>query len=249
MSLLERLTLYSVRRTLRDISRRLKRSGRTPNRKQTVTFGLVALPVGIYWLVGQHWTAAVLMVLVGVVLSTDYRVIDEYISSKLYEWIQDTTSLLDAVEQNCNAAEYAHQGYDPFELTYWEHGHFRATVASERPIHPGLRFLIRCEVQSHDEELTYPVAFCSAEVESVSTPSDGKREVKLNLVRWLDDEQPKNKLDQEIYREMTQKLRGGSRDISPTADLDESVELDVLSPDEWQTLYTLLQKTEIHEER
>ena len=125
-------------------------------------------PLDYGWF-GEHWSIAVLTALIGVLLSTDYQVVDEYISSTLYEWIQNTESLLDAVEQNYYAARYAHEGYEPIELTYWEeNGHFRATVPAERPIHPGIRFLIRCTVDSQDNEFSYPLPFCTAEVESVS---------------------------------------------------------------------------------
>lgn len=238
-----------VRRGLRIRWRRLKQSPYTPDRKQTLTFVLVTLPVGLYWWFGDHWAIAVLTPFIGVLLSTDYQVVDEYISSTLYEWIQDTETLLDAVEQNYYAARYAHEGYEPIELTYWKNGHFRATVPADRPIHPGTRFLIRCTVDAQDNEFSYPLPFCTAEVESVSPESDGKHEMKMDLVRWLNDNYSQNEPDRTVYREKTRQLREGSNAISPTADINESAEMDALTPDEWGTLAELLERTEIHERR
>lgn len=234
-----------VRRRLRVVWRRAKYSPRAPNRKQTLTFGLVAAPVGLYWLFGKHWAIALLTAAVGVLLSTDYRAVDEYVSSSSYQWIQNTETLLEAVEQN----HYAEQDHDPFELTYWKNGHFRATVRSDRVIQPGMRFLIQCDVTSQDGQITFPVAFCTAKVGSVSAESDGKREVKLNLVRWLEGNRAGNQLDREVYREKSRKLRTGSDELAPTAVIDESAEMNALTPSEWETLVELLDRTEIHEAR
>lgn len=236
-----------VRRQLRIALRRLKYSPRTPNRKQTLTFGLVATPVGLYWWFGKHWAIALLTAAIGVLLSTDYQVIDEYVSSTAYEWVQNTETLLEAVEQNHFAAQYAAQDYAPFELTYWKNGHFRATVPSDRTIQPNMRFLVQCEVTSQDDQFSYPVPFCTAEVESVSAESNGKCEVKLDLVRWLDETHTGNELDREVYREKSKKLRTNADDISPTAIIDESTEMSALTPAEWETLAELLDRTEIHE--
>lgn len=238
-----------VRRRLRIVWRRVKYSPRTPNRKQALTFGLVSAPVGLYWWFGKHWATALLTAAIGVLLSTDYQVVDEYVSSSTYEWIQNTETLLEAVEQNHYTAKYATQQYAPFELTYWTDGHFRATIPADRAVQPGMRFLIECDVTSQDGQFTYPVPFCTAEVESVSAESNGKCEVKLNLVRWLDESRTKNALDQEVYREKIRKLRNGSDSISPRADIDEPDEVNDLKPAEWEELSELLDKTEIREAR
>lgn len=236
-----------VWRRLRIVWRRLKYSPRTPNRKQTLTFVVVATPVGLHWWFGKHWAIALFTAAVGVLLSTDYQVVDEYVSSSAYGWIQNTETLIEAVEQNHYAAQYADQNYDPFELTYWKNGHFRATVPSERPIQPGMRFLVQCDVTSQDDQFTYPVSFCTAEVESVSAESNGNCEVKLDLVRWLEKTHTGNELDWEMYREKSEKLRTGADDISPTAIIDESAEMNALTPSEWERLAELLDRTEIHE--
>lgn len=88
----------SVRRRLRIFWRRLKHSSRVPDRKQGLTFVLVATPVGLYWWFGKHWAIALLTTAVGILLSTDYQVIDEYVSSSAYELIQNTETLAEAVE-------------------------------------------------------------------------------------------------------------------------------------------------------
>lgn len=238
-----------VRQSLRVRWRRLKHSSRTPNRKQALTFGLVATPVGLYWWFGKHWAIALLTTAVGVLLSTDYHVIDQYVSSRAYQWVQNTETLVEAVEQNHYASQYAARNYAPFELSYWKNGHFRATVPADRPIQPGMRFLIRCEVTSQDDEFSYPVPFCTAEVESVSAESNGKCEVKLDVVRWLDETHAGNELDREVYREKSRKLRKNADDISPTANIDESDEMNSLTPAEWERLAELLDRTEMHEMR
>lgn len=202
--------------------------------------------MGLYWWFGKHWAIAVLTTAVGVLVSTDYRVIDRYVSSRAYEWIQNTETLLEAVKQNHYAAQYAAQDHDPFELTYWEDGHFRATVPATRTIRPGMRFRIQCDVTSQDGRIEYPLPFCVAEVESVSAESDGKRVVRLNAVRWLEGTHTGNELDRETYRENSRKLRTNSDDVSPTAILDESDEMDDLDPEEWKQLAELLERTEIH---
>lgn len=112
-----------------------------------------------------------------------------------------------------------------------------------------MRFLIRCEITSQDDQLSYPVPFCTAEVEFVSAESDGKCELKLDAVRWLNETHTGNELDRELYREKSRKLRRGSGDISPTATLDESDEMTALTPAEWAKLAELLDKTEIHERK
>lgn len=239
----------SVRRSLHVRWRRLKHSSRTPDRKQAITFGLVAAPVVLYWTFGKHWATALLTTAVGILLSTDYHVIEEYISSRVYEWIQNRETLIEAVEQNHYAAKYAAQNYEPYELSYWNNGHFRATISSDRPVQPGMRFLIQCEVTSQDNQFSYPVPFCTAEVESVSPESNGKCEVKLDLVRWLDETYTGNELDREMYREKTRKLYTDSDEISPTAHIDESDEMSSLTPVEWEKLAELLDKTEVHEVR
>lgn len=238
-----------VRLRLRVHPNRLRRSSLVPDRKQSLTFSLVAVPVALYWHVGEHWAIGLLTVGIGVLLSTDYQIVDEYVSRRAYEWIHDTETLLEAVEQNYHAAQYAAKNYEPFELSYWRDGHFRATVPSERPIRPGIRFLILCTVTAQDDRLTYPMPFCTAEVESVSAESNGMCEVKMNLVRWLDEYHTGNEPDRAVYREITQKLRTGSDDLSPRADIDESTEMNTLDPDEWKTLHELLAQTELHEGR
>jgi hypothetical protein len=65
-----------LRLRLRVAWRYLKHSSRTPNRKQALTFGLVATPVGLYWQFGNHWAIALLTAGVGTLLSTDYTVIN-----------------------------------------------------------------------------------------------------------------------------------------------------------------------------
>lgn len=237
----------ALRLRLRVAWRSLKYSSRTPDRKQVLTFGLVATPVGLYWQFGNHWAIALLTAGIGTLLSTDYTVIDEYISSRLYNWVQNTETLLEAVEQNQYAAQYAAQNHEPFELTYWKNGHFRATVPSGREIQSGMQFLIQCEVTSKDREITYRTPFCTAEVESVSAESDGKCEVKLNLVRWLDEAHTGNELDREVYRKKSKKLRTDDDDISPTAIIDESGEMSSLTPTEWKKVAELLDKAEVRE--
>lgn len=236
-----------VRPRLRIGWRRVKYSPRTPDRKGALTFVLVATPVVLYWWFGEHWAIALLTAAVGVLLSTDYRVVDEYVSASAYEWVQDAETLLEAVEQNHHTAQYVARQYAPFELTYWKNGHFRATIPADRPVRPGMRFLVQCDVTSQDGRFTYPVPFCTTEVESVSAESNGKCELKLNLVRWLDEARTRNTLDREVYREKTRELRNGFDSIAPKADVHESDEVTDLTPAEWKKLSELLDETEIYE--
>lgn len=227
--------------------RRLASHPRAPHRKQVLTFGLVVLPVALYLAVGSNWATGFLTVLVGVLLTTDYAAIDRYVSSRLYEWIQATDSLLDVVERNYLAKQYAESDYDEFDLTYWENGDFRATVEAERPIRPGMRFKIRCNVPSIDEEIAPPISFCTAQVDAVSAEDDGRVEVSLSAVRWFHESDGRDERDRAVYRWKIEQLRTDSDEVSPDAALDESDELDDLDLEEWRTLVDALEKTRIHE--
>ena len=192
------------------------------------------------------WLAYTLVTVFGVVLSTDYQLLNAVGFTGVYEWIQRSETLLEIVERNY----YASQCVDSddlsreIRLTYWEDGNFRAVVDGDVPMKEGIRFIVKVSAESPTGNYHVPVQLCSAELTDVSATDDGRQEIRLAAVQWFGGN-AEDAYEQINYEKYLRQIRDSSSDIEPFLTVDESQELGQLDTEEWGQLYKWLRELNI----
>lgn len=212
------------------------------SRKQSISFVLVGL-MGLFQAVNSpEWLFLTGFSLLGLVLASDYDLLELVGLERLYHWVEADEDLLTIVERNYYAKRFVESEYERIPLTYWRDGRFRAMIRRNLPVKTGMQFLVKVDVQSSDpnDELPVPLRLCSAVVTRVVEADGDGREIRLEAVRWWGPEDASDRREREQYERNLQRLREHDESLEPYVVLEESQELDRLDLDEWRTLYESL---------